>query len=288
MAREKFKKTIEEKGQVIGILVISVLVLIVGLKAVNAYYHQENSVGVLAGLIGNFDIPEGDINMIFYKEDDSGNFSRSYSIPKYGYRFDNTLTTCTTSCALNDTSKACNYSYDDTNKEFTLVSDKRVTCEFYFKKEMTSDIDVYLLKQVDAGEYNHDNKQYTLINNIPAFGYTYDSYVCNNGSTLTFNAETRKVTVAASQRDKCYVYFDKGVDADIVVNVFVQESEGANTYKQVDNIPGGRVYKLSEVRTSSCKDTNDQLSSAGITYDGFINIDNIVSKQECNVYLDLK
>lgn len=277
-----------QKFKMIGIVIAIVLTLILGIGAANAYYHQENSVSVLAGLIGNFDLPDGDINMVFYKEDDNGKFIKSYAAPKFGYRFDDSLTSCTITCAFNDSTSACNYSYNQETYVFSLVSDKKVTCNFYFKKEMTSDIDVYLLKETTAGEYTYNGKQYTLINEIPAFGYAYNNYTCDNGSTLTYDANLKKVSVAASQKDKCYAYFNKSVDADIIANIYVQSREGSSIYNQVSTIPAGKTYELSTTKVSKCTNTDGSPSTATITYDGYVNIDSINTRQVCDVYLDLK
>ncbi len=52
----------------------------------------------------------------------------------------------------------------------------------------------------------------------PLGGYTFNSELskCENGSTLTWDAESKKVLMQANTSDKCYVYFDLYIPSQVV------------------------------------------------------------------------
>lgn len=286
----KFKKLPKkEKAYLLGIISFFAFVLIFGIRAAYAYYNDSASISILANSIGDFDSGDGDINMMIYKENAQGIYVRSYAVPAIGYKFNQTLTKCTITCT-NDGTGNCYYSYDEENQIFSLTSDQKVTCKFYFDQEAESDINIYIMKEDSAGTYTYNTQTYSMIESIPAYGYEYAGYYCENQnaiSGLEYVSETKKFVVSTSTKNTCYAYFDSVGAADIVANVFVQSADGSTVYKQVESIPANNVYKLSTTKTSACYNSSGNNTGATITYvDGYINI-TASEKQTCDVYLDL-
>lgn len=266
----------------IFILVFAIVLIVASFTFVNAYYNNTSSMSILAGLVGDFDTGDGDINMMFYKESD-GKFVRTYAAPALGYRFDDTLTDCTITCSNSNSSASCYYHYDSTNNTFSINSEDKVTCKFYFKEEAEADIIVNVLKEDENGTYEYNSKTYSLSENIPAYGYEYvtNGYTCDNNSTLTYDSNEKVFNVNTTQKEVCYVYFDKnGKTADVIANIYVQNESG--TYEKVEYIPQNKTYTLSQTQTSSCTDSNAEISYEN----GYINI-SASEKQTCTVYLDL-
>lgn len=283
------KLPIKEKAYLLGIISFFAFVLFFGIRAAYAYYNNSASISILANSIGDFDTGDGDINMMIYKENDQGIYVRTYAVPAIGYVFNNALTKCTITCSQ-DTTGNCYYSYDEENQVFSLTSDQKVTCKFYFDKAAESDINVYIMKEDAAGTYTYNTQNYSMIESIPAYGYEYAGYYCTNQDTvsdLEYISETKRFVVSTSTKNTCYAYFDSVGGADIIANVFVQSASGSSVYKQVESIPANNVYELSTTKTSACYDSSGNSTGATITYvDGYINI-TATEKQTCDVYLDL-
>lgn len=275
-----------KKAYLFVIISFFVFALGFGIKAAYAYYNDTSSVSIFANLIGDFDLGDGDINMMFYKESDDGLFYRSYAIPEVGYKFDDSLTKCTIECSTDDTSD-CHYSYNSAANEFSLTSNQKVTCKFHFVQEGATDIVVYTMKEDVAGTYTYNSKTYNLIESIPAYGFSYAGYTCDEAATVNFDAETKRFNVQTATKNTCYAYFDFDGNADITVNVYVQSEVGSTVYNRVESIPANNVYELSTTKTSYCYDANGVSTGVTPTYaDGYINID-AASQQKCDVYLDL-
>lgn len=288
-------KNLSKKNKKFLLVAISVfaVLLVFGIQKTYAYYHSSEGKSILANKVGDFDIGDGDINMMLYRENDDGKFVQVYNVPSAYYVFNDELTSCTIPC--NGSSANCTYSFDETNRKFSLSGNQKLTCKFYFEKEWNdSDIDVFILLESDTTDttYTYNSKNYELNSVIPAYGYIYsEHYSCENGSTIVYNSETKKVNVAMSAtnttEDVCYVYFNKNGNTDITVNTFVQEKYGVNNYVEVSNIPANKIYTLNST-SSSCTPLNSSDTAGTITYeDGYINID-ATSGQVCNVYLDLE
>ena len=128
--REKNKSLKRQEAFIFGAIVIFLVTLVLSTKTVYAYYHNTEPYSILANYVGDFDNGSGDINIKLYKQTGAGRFTRIYTIPT-GYNFDDTRTDCTITCDTN-TSSDCYYSYDSTNREFSLTSNEKVTCRFYF------------------------------------------------------------------------------------------------------------------------------------------------------------
>ena len=146
------------------------------------------------------------------------------------------------------------------------------------------------MKEDSAGTYTYNSQNYSMIESIPAYGYEYVGYYCENPdsiSSLEYVSETKRFVVSTSTKNTCYAYFDSVGSADIIANVFVQSAVGSSVYNQVESIPANKVYTLSTIKTSACYDTSGNNTGTTITYvDGYINIE-ATEKQTCDVYLDL-
>ena len=255
--------------------------MIISFTFVKAYYNSTSSMSILASLVGDFDTGDGDINMMFYKET-NGKYVRTFAAPALGYTFDDTLTTCSIECSNSNPNAACYYHYDSSNNSFSIDSNNKVTCKFYFKEDVKADIIVNILKEDENGTYEYNSKKYSLSEHVPAYGYEFvtNGYSCDNNSTLTYDSNNRVFNVHTTQKETCYAYFDKnGKTADVTTSIYVQNANG--TYEKVDYIPQNKTYQLSQSQ-SSCTDSN-----ATITYEnGYISI-SAVEKQTCSIYLDL-
>lgn len=267
------------------------LMLVIGISVANAYYTNTSSISVLASLVGDFDSGDGDINMIYYKENDEGRYVRTYAIPALGYTFNDAKTNCNQTCSNSDSSASCYYNYDSTTHSINLDSEDKVTCKFYFDKEINADVIVNILKQDENGTYEYNSNKYSLSENVPAFGYDYVGYSCTNGSTAQYISDTRTFKVNTTQKDTCYVYFDTNEEvADIVTKIYIKEN---TEYKEVEYIPQNKTYTLSQTEASYCVNgitdnaSYSNANSSTISYEnGYINIDSS-EQQTCKVYLDL-
>lgn len=281
-------KNLPKRKKAYLFLIISFFACVLGfsLKTAYAYYHQSTSFSLLATLIGDFDMGDGDINMMLYKQNDEGKYVRSYAVPTIGYKFDDSLTKCTIPCDTNMES-SCYYSYDSINNNFSLTSEENVTCKFYFNKTSSNDVGVNIMREDVAGTYTYNSKNYSLSEAVPAFGYSYVGYTCDKDATVTYDALTKKFKVNTTTKNTCYVYFDNDGTSDITVKVFVQSKEGSTIYDFVDVIPANKIYELSKNKTSYCYDSTGASTGITPTYvDGYIKID-ATTKQTCDVYLDL-
>jgi len=275
-----------KKASLFVIISFFVCLLILGIRVSYAYYRDSSSIRILSNLVGDFDWGEGDINIMIYKENDEEKFEKIYAVPAIGYKFNDTLTTCTIPCDT-DSSSACYYQYDSVAQAFSLSSDQRVTCKFYFEQEAKSDINVYIMKEDVNGSFTYDSKNYALVESVPAYGYEYNNAVCDNGAIASFDSSTKKFSVSSTSKTTCFAYFKSVGNADIIANVYVQDEEGSAKYELVNSIPAYKVYKLSTSKTSWCYDSTGTGTNATISYaDGYINV-SATGKQTCDIYLDL-
>lgn len=281
-------KNLINKHRVYLFLVISIFVcvLIFGIQKAYAYYHKSVSKGILANKVGDFDLGDGDINMMIFRENEQGKFVRVYAVPADYYVFNDELTFCTIPC--NDGLGNCSYSYNDNNRTFDLTSNQKITCKFYFEQEAASDVNIYIMTENANGIYTYNSKTYSTSDYIPAYGYVYsEKYECDSEAELTYNAETKKFSVATSTTNTCYVYFNKTGNADIIVNTYVQEEYGSSTYAVVETIPANKIYVLNS-SLSKCTAVSSSGTDGVITYeDGYLNV-SATEQQVCEAYLDLE
>ena len=106
--------------------------------------------------------------------------------------------------------------------------------------------------EAGSGEY-----QVTSNTTWPQDGYVFNEQLssCENGSTLTWDNENKRVIVSTSVSDKCYVYFDKEPEivyfADYIIdNVYVEDGvnglyyhDGVGTYTNADQEAGDNSYR---------------------------------------------
>ena len=79
-------------------------------------------------------------------------------------------------------------------------------------KKYNETISMMLETASGSGEYEK-----TTASEWPTDGYIFNTELskCENGSTLSWDAENNKVVMSGNTSDKCYVYFDKVVKATI-------------------------------------------------------------------------
>lgn len=218
--RNDFKKLSKQrKFYLYGLIVFAMCILAFGIKATYAYYSMgTDPKPMLAAIVGDFDSGSGDINIIIYKQVD-GQYVKTYGVPTVGYRFNDSLTKCsnpetyTEVTCTNGSTGNCRYNYNESTREFSLTSNQKVTCKFYFEQTMSSDIDVYIMIENDnvvdkTHEVNNVNKNYQLVNSVPESGYTYVDGECEQtGGTISYSDS--KITVSSTVKNKCYAYFNK-------------------------------------------------------------------------------
>jgi hypothetical protein len=277
-----------KKANLFILISFFVVALVLGIKATYAYYHVEDDISILSNLVGDFDLGDGDVNVMIYKQNNVGKYVKTPVVPAIGYAFDDTKTTCTIECT-NTTESNCYYVYSEANHTINLNSNQKVTCKFYFNKESSSDINIYIMKEDTNGTHTYSNRHYTNVNNVPAYGYVYSTIVCDNPTqSATYNSNTKTFNIQTATKNDCYAYFNEVGESDITTNVYVQSASGSSVYNKVDSIPSGNSYVLSVSRSSSCVNSSEVATGAVITYtDGYINIANTTEQQTCNIYLDL-
>lgn len=272
-------------------VIVFVMFFFVSIGIVYAVFNNTYSFPILSNKVGNFDIGNGDLGIIIYKQSNDLNattpeYVKSYGVPSAGFEFNKAE--CTSTCT--DTpNNDCYYTYDaDTNK-FSITSNKKVMCKFYFNKTMEPDVYVYIAIEGENGDLTYNGKNYYEVETIPAYGYEYAGYQCKNDATISYNAETKTFTMSSYTKNECYAYFYKSLEEDIKINVYVQNDLGSNIYKKVNSIPEGKGYIVSTKTEykSECYDDNGNVTNGQITYSGGYITATAKGKQTCNVYLDL-
>ena len=109
--------------------------------------------------------------------------------------------------------------------------------------------------EADSGEY-----QVSSDTTWPQDGYVFNESLssCENGSTLSWDDENKRVLMQANTSDKCYVYFDKKPDivylADYIINNVYTGVDGENglyyhdgvgSYTNADQEAGDNSYRYS-------------------------------------------
>ncbi|MBQ7030869.1 MAG: hypothetical protein IJN13_00660 [Bacilli bacterium] len=274
----KIKHYFKSKKVVLSLILFFTMILSgLCISVVSAYYNSSSTFSFLGTIIGDFASGDGDINVIVYVEGDSGRYNLIKSIPSYGY-------------VLNTEKTSCDVDYTIVGSQIVLNTTTKTVCKFYYDKEMDPDIKAFVMLENDAGSYDYNGKSYLLSNTIPAYGYSYLEYKCDDeeaNTTLTYNASTREITVSTTEQNVCYVYFENVINTNLVVNVYI-EQEDSEAYLNVQTIPGHKEYVKSTTKTSYCEDSNGNSIDATITYENGELVVDSDSVGVCYVYLDLK
>lgn len=266
-----------------SILVLIVISIGFGIKDVYAYYNQKSSFAFLGTTIGDFDLGNGDVNLILYIEDNNGNYNRVENVPLIGYYYNQLKTDCSYENTI--------VNYDEETNHVTLETDAKTTCKVYFDQLSETDVMTYVLIESDNGKYMYDgnDKKYELVNTVPSIGYEYLNYSCINPDAITeidYDLNTMKFTYSSSEKNVCYVYYDALSNPDLTLNIYIQESSASETYINVKKIPTINTYVLNSTK-SSCKDSDNNILNTNIRYENgniSVDADDIIT---CNVYLDI-
>lgn len=293
---EKIKKHFEnlscKKSKILPKnVILFVMIFFIGIGLVYAFYNNSHSFPILSNKVGNFDVGNGDLGIVIYKQ--SNNFSattpeykRSYGVPNAGYEFNRAE--CTSTCTTTPNND-CYYTYDEDTNKFTITSSKKVSCKFYFNKTIEADVYIYIAIEDENGDLTYNGKNYREAESIPAYGYEYAGYQCKNDATISYDAETKTFNMSSYTKNECYAYFYKSLEEDININVYVQNDIGSSIYKKVNTIPESKGYVVSTnaLYRSECYDENGNVTDGQITYSGGYVTATAKGKQTCNIYLDL-
>lgn len=278
----KIKQLNKRKRVVLFSILFLLLVLSTwGIKAAYAYYSSKTAFSFIGTTIGNFDIGDGDVNLILYREDDDGEYNLTKSIPLIGYYLNDLKTECS--------NKNTEVTYKSATNEISISSTEKSTCRIYFDQLGESDVRTYILIEDDEGKYEKDNKLYKMVNTVPAVGYEYLSYECADADTITnlqYDSETMKFSYTTTGKNICYVYYDALSKPDLTLNIYIQETDGSETYRNVTNIPTLNIYKLNAEK-SSCKDLSGNSLNANISYSKREITVEAENAGTCDVYLDI-
>lgn len=255
-------------------LLIVITILLVNLYTSFAYYNDDEGYPILHAKVGNMYLNNYDYVLLVYLENadspDNSTYHLANNIPLTGYDYSGY------SCQNNSTLL---FDEDTRNTQVNLV--KKDVCSIFFDLKGTLDIIVNIML-----EDNVNSDKYTLGNNIPAYGYTYSHYECDNSSELEYDSNLHTVKFNTNKKDKCNVYFKKE-NSDIDIKLFVENTLDKNDYLERASIPSGRNYEINNERTTCSKNNGERVDIDMSYVDGYINA-STTEKVSCNVYLDIK
>ena len=112
------------------------------------------------------------------------------------------------------------------------------------KNKKNNMLTMMLETEAETGNYEE-----TTASEWPQDGYVFNASLsrCENGGTLSWDDETKKVLMESNSSDKCYVYFDKSLPtfAEYIINE-VYTSDGLNGLYYHDGIEtSSDPYRLS-------------------------------------------
>jgi len=268
------KKENQKKYITLATLIVIFSVLIINLFISFGYYHNEESLLLLKGVVGNIYLNEYDYTLLVYLEeiDSKGNGNGRYyltdSIPAFGYNYSGYK--CENGSSL---------IYDEESMATSVSIDQKELCSVYFDIIDGMDLTVKIMLEDEVGTDN-----YAFHEEIPPFGYRYSHYECANNGILQYDSTLHKVTLSSSTAEHCSIYFKKE-SADIIVNLFVESEAQSGVYNKASTIPPNVKYTLNDT-TSSCKNTEEERIDASMSYvEGYINI-GVSEMSTCNIYLD--
>ena len=117
-------------------------------------------------------------------------------------------------------------------------------------KKYNETISMMLETASGSGEYEK-----TTASEWPTDGYIFNTELskCENGSTLSWDAENNKVVMSGNTSDKCYVYFDK------VINIISFTINGTE-YNAIEVMTWGKwvnsEYNIEKKYGLECKEIN--------------------------------
>ena len=263
--REKRKKYLIFSG--LGTIVA---ILIINLFTSLAFYRSINSIPIVHAIVGNIYDKQYDYVLLVYLENasDNGDYHLVSDIPTVGYTYNGYK--CKNNSILN---------YDNTLNNTSVTLNEKDVCSIYFDLKNKFDILVDVMIEEDIG-----SDTYQLTDNIPAFGYVYSHYECDNNNELNYDSTLHKITLKTNKKDNCRIYFAKQV-SDVTVKLFTEYTQGKNDYIERLSIPSNIEYHLNSER-SNCKNIDNERIDTNITYtDGYI--ETTASEiSTCEIYLD--
>ncbi len=219
------------KRILLGLFVITVITFaFLMIKDTHAYYNYETGpVPIFTSKVGNFagkgdtsplDKPT-DVNLMFYVQDITNpkNYTIMENTPALvsGYIINDKKSNCIPANGIYTMYEDKVYSIaEDGTVTVKVAQDKpnQVVCRIYYDygKTLDDDIIVFALKEDDLGMVIYNGKHYTMADEIPSSGFTYDSSSCNNKDNLKTELsydESSGFTFKTEGPNICYAYFNK-------------------------------------------------------------------------------
>ncbi len=233
MIREKLKKLLNIKV-IYFVICLFVITLFICLKNTYAYYSSETDpVPIFTSRVGNFS-GKGDtspltdrttdVNLMFYVQDVTNpkNYTIMEGTPALvsGYVVNDKKSNCIPTSGTYTMHEEKVYSISEdglVTVEMSQDNPNQVVCRIYYDygKDLTQDdVIVFALIEDSLGMVIKNNKHYTMIEDIPTSGYTYDNTIsgCNttNNAKTTISYDTSKgFSFETDGPNICYAYFNK-------------------------------------------------------------------------------
>ena len=142
---------------------------------------------------------------------------------------------------------------------FNLIKNKQA--DFNETKEEVKNSNILtMMLETEAGTGIYEE---TTASEWPIDGYIFNETLskCENGGTLSWDDENKKVIMQSNTSDKCYVYFDiaNQTFADYIINkVYTEDGvnglyyhDGVGTYTNADQEAGDNSYRYSGANPSN-------------------------------------
>ena len=128
------------------------------------------------------------------------------------------------------------------------------------KKQITNSNMLTMMLETEAGTGNYEE---TTASEWPQDGYVFNESLsrCENGGTLSWDDDAKKVIMKSNSSDKCYVYFDKynPTFAEYIINnLYTTDGEnglyyhdGVGTYTNANQEAGDNSYRYAGVNPNN-------------------------------------
>lgn len=83
----------------------------------------------------------------------------------------------------------------------------------------------------------NNNTVYKVVDKEPDAGYEYTGYKCKNNSTLSYNIETKEVSLTTDKKEICSLYFDNTISSDITLEFLIETSPNTKEYTLTEKLP---------------------------------------------------